>query len=86
MAETVFHKIARGDVQAEVLYREPFCFVIRDANPQAPVHLLVIPDPDYLDSDGDPVGGEGDYQGYLRHRRGRSSASGWCPTSRGAWM
>ncbi len=39
----VFCKIRDGEIPSEILYRDDHCFVIRDINPLAPVHLLVIP-------------------------------------------
>ena len=43
MAKTVFSMIMDGDIPSDLLYEDEFCIVIRDINPQAPVHLLVIP-------------------------------------------
>lgn len=43
MADTIFGKIARGDIPAEKLHEDEHCFVIKDIHPRAPVHLLVIP-------------------------------------------
>ncbi len=44
MAEDcIFCKIRDGDIPSEVLYRDDHCFVIRDINPRAPTHLLIIP-------------------------------------------
>jgi len=40
---TIFERIARLEVPAEILYDEEDFFVIRDINPQAPVHVLMIP-------------------------------------------
>ena len=45
----LFCKIIAGDVPAEVLYHDERCVVIRDLNPQAPLHVLVIPR-EHLDS------------------------------------
>ena len=39
----VFCKIRDGEIPGEILHRDEHCFVIRDINPAAPVHLLVIP-------------------------------------------
>ena len=39
----VFCKIRDGEIPGDFLYRDERCFVIRDINPVAPVHLLVIP-------------------------------------------
>ncbi len=44
MAEdTIFGKIARGEVDADVVYEDEHVVAFRDINPQAPVHVLVIP-------------------------------------------
>jgi histidine triad (HIT) family protein len=40
---TIFEKIARREIPAEIVYEEDDFFVIRDIHPQAPVHLLIIP-------------------------------------------
>ena len=39
----VFCRIYEGEIVSEILYSDDRAFVIRDANPRAPVHLLVIP-------------------------------------------
>jgi len=41
--DCLFCRIARGEVQADVVYRTPTLVAIRDINPQAPTHILVIP-------------------------------------------
>ena len=41
--DCIFCKIVAGEIPAEVLYRDEQVIVIRDINPQAPVHLLVLP-------------------------------------------
>ncbi len=44
MAEkTVFKKILDGELPADVVYQDDWCMAFRDINPQAPVHILVIP-------------------------------------------
>jgi histidine triad (HIT) family protein len=44
MAElTIFDKILSGDIPAEKVYEDEFVFAFRDVNPQAPIHVLVIP-------------------------------------------
>ncbi|MDR2844580.1 MAG: histidine triad nucleotide-binding protein [Puniceicoccales bacterium] len=42
-AKTLFQKIADREIPADFVYEDAQCFAIRDINPQAPVHLLVIP-------------------------------------------
>lgn len=41
--ETLFHKIIRKEVPADIVYEDEFCLAIKDIAPQAPVHLLLIP-------------------------------------------
>ncbi|MFN2196629.1 MAG: histidine triad nucleotide-binding protein [Anaerolineales bacterium] len=43
MADSIFGRILRGEAPADVIYADELCIVIKDINPQAPVHLLVIP-------------------------------------------
>jgi histidine triad (HIT) family protein len=40
---TLFEKILSGEIPADILYRDEQVFAIRDINPQAPTHILVIP-------------------------------------------
>ena len=40
---TIFEKIINREIPAEILYEDELCIAIRDVNPQAPVHALVIP-------------------------------------------
>jgi histidine triad (HIT) family protein len=42
-SETLFTKIIRGDIPANVVYRDERLIAIRDINPQAPTHILIIP-------------------------------------------
>jgi histidine triad (HIT) family protein len=42
-SDCIFCKIPRGELEAEVVYRDERVYVIRDLRPQAPVHLLIIP-------------------------------------------
>lgn len=43
MADTIFGKITRGDIPTEFLYEDEHCVVIRDIQPQASTHVLIIP-------------------------------------------
>ncbi len=43
MAETIFSKIIRREIPADILYEDEHCLAFRDVSPQAPVHVLVIP-------------------------------------------
>lgn len=41
--KTIFQKIIDGDIPAEFAYKDNLCVALNDINPQAPVHLLIIP-------------------------------------------
>lgn len=43
---SVFARILSGDIPSDIVLQTDRVFVIRDINPQAPVHLLVIPKTD----------------------------------------
>ena len=42
MKDCIFCKIANKEIPSEFLYENDYLFVIRDINPKAPIHLLVI--------------------------------------------
>ncbi len=42
-AKTIFKRIIDKEIPANVVYEDDRCLAFRDVNPQAPVHLLVIP-------------------------------------------
>jgi histidine triad (HIT) family protein len=43
MVDCLFCKIARGEIPAQVVHKDDVVTAFRDINPQAPVHVLVIP-------------------------------------------
>ncbi|BBD52954.1 MULTISPECIES: histidine triad nucleotide-binding protein [Planktothrix] len=43
MADTIFNKIIRREIPADIVYEDDLCLAFRDIAPQAPVHILVIP-------------------------------------------
>lgn len=43
MSETVFHKIQRREIPADIVYEDEHLFAFRDIAPQAPVHVLFVP-------------------------------------------
>ena len=43
MADCLFCKIARKEIPADVLYEDRLVLAFSDINPQAPVHVLIIP-------------------------------------------
>ncbi len=40
---TLFTRILNGEIPSEIIYQDDFCFAFRDINPQAPVHILIVP-------------------------------------------
>lgn len=43
MSDCIFCKIANGEIPSEFLYEDERVVAFRDLNPQAPVHVLVVP-------------------------------------------
>ena len=41
--DCLFCKIAHGEIPAKLLYQDDLVVAFSDINPQAPVHLLVVP-------------------------------------------
>ena len=43
MADTIFSKIVAGEIPADIVYEDDQWLAFKDIQPQAPVHILVIP-------------------------------------------
>lgn len=43
MAKTIFQKIIDREIPAKIEHEDDRCIVLHDIQPQAPVHLLIIP-------------------------------------------
>ena len=43
MSETIFSKIIKREIPADIVYEDDDILAFRDINPLAPVHVLVIP-------------------------------------------
>ena len=43
MSDTLFGKIAAGEIPADIVYQDEDIVAFRDIGPQAPTHILVIP-------------------------------------------
>jgi len=41
--DTIFGKIIRREIPASIVFEDEQCLAFHDVNPQAPVHVLVIP-------------------------------------------
>ncbi|NPU93788.1 MAG: histidine triad nucleotide-binding protein [Gammaproteobacteria bacterium] len=40
---TLFSKIIDREIPANIVYEDDLCLAFRDVNPQAPMHILIIP-------------------------------------------
>ena len=43
MTDCLFCRMVTGDIQPDVVYEDEHVLAFRDVNPQAPVHVLIIP-------------------------------------------
>jgi histidine triad (HIT) family protein len=43
MANNIFLKIINKEIPAKVVHEDDLCLAFHDVNPQAPVHVLIIP-------------------------------------------
>ena len=43
MADNIFLKIANKQIPAKLVHEDELCVAFHDINPQAPVHVLIIP-------------------------------------------
>jgi len=43
MSDTIFHKIIRREIPADIVYEDEYLMAFRDIAPQAPVHVLFVP-------------------------------------------
>jgi histidine triad (HIT) family protein len=41
--KTIFQKIIDREIPADLLYEDAFCVAFRDIQPQAPIHVLIVP-------------------------------------------
>ncbi len=41
--DTIFQKIVRGEIPADIVHQDDMVTAFRDINPLAPVHVLVVP-------------------------------------------
>ena len=43
MADTIFGRIVRREIPADIVYEDDAVLAFRDVTPQAPVHVLIVP-------------------------------------------
>ena len=51
MSDTIFHRILRREIPADIVYEDEHLFAFRDIAPQAPVHVLFVPKADVATMD-----------------------------------
>ena len=50
--QNIFAKILRGEIPCDKVYEDDTALAFKDINPQAPVHVLVLPKGPYVSQDG----------------------------------
>ncbi len=62
MTDSIFTKIIKKEIPANIIYEDDFVAAFNDINPQAPVHILIVPKKqiptinDAVDSDAELMG------------------------------
>ncbi len=66
-SDNIFAKILRGEIPCDKVYEDEHALAFRDINPQAPVHVLVIPKGEYVSwDDFSAKANDGEIAGYVR--------------------
>jgi histidine triad (HIT) family protein len=60
----LFCKIVNGEIPSKPVFEDDLCYAFADINPQAPVHVLVVPR-EHLDSLNEAGAGKQDLVGHL---------------------
>ncbi|MDX2081794.1 MAG: histidine triad nucleotide-binding protein [Terrimicrobiaceae bacterium] len=61
---TLFEKIIAREIPADIIYEDADCLAFRDINPQAPVHVLLVPKR-VIPRVGESTAGDADLLGHL---------------------
>ena len=65
--QNIFAKILRGEIPNRTVYEDEWALAFHDINPQAPVHVLVIPKGAYVSwDDFSACGTEAEIAGFVR--------------------
>jgi len=62
--DCIFCRIAKGEIQSNLIYQDETAVAFPDINPKAPVHLLIIPRK-HIESVADLAGDEEKLMGHL---------------------
>jgi diadenosine tetraphosphate (Ap4A) HIT family hydrolase len=65
--QNIFAKILRGEIPCNRVYEDEFALAFHDINPQAPIHILVVPKGPYVSwDDFSAKAGDGEIAGFIR--------------------
>lgn len=64
MSDCIFCKLASGEIPTNVVYEDDKVFCFHDADPQAPVHVLLIPKK-HIESIDDVAAEDAELLGYM---------------------
>lgn len=65
--DNIFAKILRGEIPCDKVFEDDYALAFRDINPQAPIHVLVIPKGAYVDMDDFSANGtDSEIIGFMR--------------------
>lgn len=65
--QNIFAKILRGEIPNKTVYQDEWALAFHDINPQAPVHVLVIPQGAYVSwDDFSTNGSDAEIAGFIR--------------------
>jgi len=63
----IFARILRGELPSKMVYEDEFALAFHDINPQAPLHILVIPKGPYVSwDDFSERGSDAEIAGFVR--------------------
>lgn len=65
MKDNLFQKIIDRQIPASIVYEDDQCLAFRDINPQAPVHVLIIPKQKAIPTHADLTDADRDLLGHL---------------------
>ena len=65
--QNIFAKILRGEIPSRTVYEDEWALAFHDINPQAPIHILVIPKGAYVSwDDFSAKASEAEIAGFIR--------------------
>ena len=65
--QNIFAKILRGEIPCDKVFEDKYALAFRDINPQAPVHVLLIPKGPYINiNDFSAKASDVEIAGYIR--------------------